>query len=154
MLSPRELLNRWIVPLDRRVDYLTLTSGMKFQVPFEMMVVFSTNLDPNELADEAFLRRIQNKILVETVTPEIFERICQRLIETKRVPCETGFIEHLRGLCERHGTGHLRACYPSDIFRIIASISEYEGRPVYLNKSNALRAVDLYFAKVKPAGEL
>ena len=55
VLAPRELLNRWIVPLDRRVDYLTLSSGMKFQVPFELMVVFSTNLDPHDLADEAFL---------------------------------------------------------------------------------------------------
>src|SRR5580765_3631056 len=61
VLSPRELLNRWIVPLDRRVDYLTLASGMKFQVPFELMVVFSTNLNPHDLADEAFLRRIQTK---------------------------------------------------------------------------------------------
>ena len=55
VLKPRELLNRWVVPLDRRVDYLTLSSGMKFQVPFELMVVFSTNLNPHDLADEAFL---------------------------------------------------------------------------------------------------
>jgi predicted ATPase with chaperone activity len=75
MLSPRELLNRWIVPLDRRVDYLTLASGMKFQVPFELMVVFSTNLDPCDLADEAFLRRIQTKVLVEDVSAEVFDQI-------------------------------------------------------------------------------
>ena len=80
MLSPRELLNRWIVPLDRRVDYLTLASGMKFQVPFELMVVFSTNLDPHDLADEAFLRRIQTKVLVENVSAgnlstSIFKRV-------------------------------------------------------------------------------
>ena len=68
MLAPRDLLNRWIVPLDRRVDYLTLSSGMKFQVPFELMVVFSTNLDPHDLADEAFLRRIQTKVMVENVS--------------------------------------------------------------------------------------
>src|SRR5208282_5613654 len=71
-LAPQELLNRWIVPLDRRVDYLTLTSGMKFQAPFEMMVVFSTNLDPEDLADEAFLRRIQTKVLVGDITPDVF----------------------------------------------------------------------------------
>ena len=68
-MSPRDLLNRWIVPLDRRVDYLTLRYGVKFQIPFETMVVFSTNLEPSDLADEAFLRRIQNKILVEAVDP-------------------------------------------------------------------------------------
>ncbi len=72
VLSPRELLNRWIVPLDRRVDYLTLASGMKFQVPFELMVVFSTNLNPNSLADEAFLRRIQTKVEVEEVDASKF----------------------------------------------------------------------------------
>ena len=76
MLSPRDLLNRWVVPLDRRVDYLTLASGMKFQVPFELMVVFSTNLNPHDLADEAFLRRIQTKVLVDrrerrTVRPDL-----------------------------------------------------------------------------------
>ena len=72
VVSPQQLLNRWIVPLDRRVDYLTLASGMKFQVPFELMVVFSTNLDPEDLADEAFLRRIQTKVLVEDVNERDF----------------------------------------------------------------------------------
>jgi predicted ATPase with chaperone activity len=147
VLSPRELLNRWIVPLDRRVDYLTLTSGMKFQVPFELMVVFSTNLDPSELADEAFLRRIQNKIQVETITPEIFDRICYRVMESKRVPYEPGYVEFVRESCQRLAKGFLRACYPTDLFKIVVSISEYEGRPVYLSKANAQRALDLYFAK-------
>ena len=67
LMSPRDLLNRWIVPLDRHVDYLTLRYGVKFQIPFELMVVFSTNLEPSDLADEAFLRRIHNKIYVEAV---------------------------------------------------------------------------------------
>jgi predicted ATPase with chaperone activity len=148
VMTPRELLNRWIVPLDRRVDYLTLNSGMKFQVPFELMVVFSTNLDPADLADEAFLRRIQNKIHVEPVSPELFDRIAMRIIETKRIPYETGYIEHLRELCIRGGNGTLRACYPMDIYKIVVAISEYEARPVYLTKANANRAVDLYFAKL------
>src|SRR5262249_29743603 len=65
LMPPRDLLNRWIVPLDRRVDYLTLRYGVKFQIPFELMVVFSTNLEPSDLADEAFLRRIHNKIFVD-----------------------------------------------------------------------------------------
>ena len=103
MLSPRELLNRWIVPLDRRVDYLTLASGMKFQVPFELMVVFSTNLDPNDLADEAFLRRIQTKVLVENVTPELFDQIFQRVMQTHQVPFETTLAEYLRERCLKAG---------------------------------------------------
>ena len=75
LMSPRDLLNRWIVPLDRKVDYLTLRYGVKFQIPFELMVVFSTNLDPSDLADEAFLRRIHNKILVEPVSASVFDQI-------------------------------------------------------------------------------
>src|SRR6185295_2687822 len=75
LMSPRDLLNRWIVPLDRRVDYLTLCYGVKFQIPFENMVVFSTNLEPSDLADEAFLRRIHNKILVEAVDKHSFDQI-------------------------------------------------------------------------------
>ncbi|HBY59914.1 MAG TPA: AAA family ATPase, partial [Solibacterales bacterium] len=85
LMSPRDLLNRWIVPLDRRVDYLTLRYGVKFQIPFELMVVFSTNLDPSDLADEAFLRRIQNKIEVPPVEAAVFDQIFQRVVQARNV---------------------------------------------------------------------
>jgi len=149
MLAPRDLLNRWIVPLDRRVDYLTLASGMKFQVPFELMVVFSTNLDPQDLADEAFLRRIQTKIMVEEVNDDIFGRIFRRVVEGNQVPCEPDCAEYLRERCVALGPGILRACYPSDIYRLIKAISEYEGRPIRMTMANIDRAVALYFAKAK-----
>ena len=146
MLSPRELLNRWIVPLDRRVDYLTLASGMKFQVPFELMVVFSTNLNPNSLADEAFLRRIQTKVQVQEVADDIFDEIVRRVLAAHQTPAEPETIEYLRERCYISG-GLLRACYPIDIYRLVRSISEYEGRPVRLTHANIDRAVTLYFAK-------
>jgi len=147
VLSPRELLNRWIVPLDRRVDYLTLASGMKFQVPFELMVVFSTNLNPRDLADEAFLRRIQTKVLVENVDAEVFEQIFQRVVQNNQVASEPGCGEYLRERCLAAGADILRACYPNDIYKLVKAISEYEGRPVRLTKANIDRAVGLYFAK-------
>ena len=147
MLSPRDLLNRWVVPLDRRVDYLTLASGMKFQVPFELMVVFSTNLNPHDLADEAFLRRIQTKVLVEDVSAELFDQIFQRVVETQGVPCEPGCAEYIRERCLAAGSKCLRACYPLDIYRLVEAISEYEGRPVWLTRADIDRAVGLYFAK-------
>jgi predicted ATPase with chaperone activity len=147
MLSPRQLLNRWVVPLDRRVDYLTLASGMKFQTPFEMMVVFSTNLNPHELADEAFLRRIQTKVLVDNIGPAVFDRIFQRVVDTNQAPCEPGAAEYLRQRCAAAGAKHLRACYPMDIYRLVKAISEYEGRPVRLTRANMDRAVALYFAR-------
>jgi predicted ATPase with chaperone activity len=147
MLSPRDLLNRWVVPLDRRVDYLTLASGMKFQVPFELMVVFSTNLNPHDLADEAFLRRIQTKVLIEDVSAEVFDEIFQRVVDAHQAPCEPGCAEYLRERCLAAGSKHLRACYPLDIYRLVKAIGEYEGRPVWLTRANIDRAVGLYFAK-------
>ena len=111
MLSPRDLLNRWIVPLDRRVDYLTLASGMKFQVPFELMVVFSTNLNPHDLADEAFLRRIQTKVLVDNVSAEVFDQIFQRVVADRtRRPAEPGCAEYLRERCLAAGA---ESCGPA-----------------------------------------
>jgi hypothetical protein len=149
LMSPRDLLNRWIVPLDRRVDYLTLRYGVKFQIPFELMVVFSTNLDPSDLADEAFLRRIHNKILIDAVDAGAFDQIFQRVVAAKRVPVEKDSCEYLRTLCSAGGRRELRACYPMDICNILVSISEYERRPVRMTRDDIERAVDLYFAKSK-----
>jgi hypothetical protein len=147
LMSPRDLLNRWIVPLDRRVDYLTLRYGVKFQIPFELMVVFSTNLDPSDLADEAFLRRIQNKIEVEPVSAQVFDMIYQRVVTTRNVPTEYDSAEYLRKLCLSNGRTELRACYPLDILNIISAISQYETRPVQVTKPDLERAVQLYFAR-------
>jgi hypothetical protein len=149
ILSPRYLLNRWIVPLDRRVDYLNLRYGLKFQIPFEMIIVFSTNLDPNDLADEAFLRRIQNKIYVGTVGPEVFDKIFQREVTKRGFPYEPRSGEILRKLCLHLGPKELRACYPSDIVDIITSIGSYENQPIEINKENLKRAAKLYFTKTK-----
>lgn len=147
LMSPRDLLNRWIVPLDRRVDYLTLRYGVKFQIPFELMVVFSTNLDPADLADEAFLRRIHNKILVEPVDSTAFDQIFTRVASARNLPAESDSAEFLRRLCLTEGRTELRACYPSDILNIIVSIGRYENRPARITKSDLERATSLYFAK-------
>ncbi|HSB17381.1 MAG TPA: hypothetical protein VLE22_23225 [Bryobacteraceae bacterium] len=147
LIPPRDLLNRWIVPLDRRVDYLMLRYGVKFQIPFELMVVFATNLEPSSLADEAFLRRIQNKILVEEVSAGVFDEILRRYAITKGIPFEQDKAEYLRSLCLRDGRTVLRACYPGDICRILVSISLYEGRAAQMTRSDLERAVNLYFAR-------
>jgi predicted ATPase with chaperone activity len=147
LMSPRDLLNRWIVPLDRRVDYLTLRYGVKFQIPFELMVVFSTNLDPSDLADEAFLRRIHNKIYVEAVEPPVFDQIFERVVTARGIPSEPDSSEFLRKICLREGRVELRACYPADICEILVSISKYEGRPIQMTKADMERAASLYFAK-------
>src|ERR1700729_3751881 len=147
LMSPRDLLNRWIVPLDRRVDYLTLRYGVKFQIPFELMVVFSTNLEPSDLADEAFLRRIHNKIFVDAVDEKAFDQIFHRVVSRFNIPFESDSSEYLRKLCLREGRTELRACYPADICTILTSIGRYEGRPPFMSKSELERATALYFAK-------
>jgi len=147
LMSPRDLLNRWIVPLDRRVDYLTLRYGVKFQIPFELMVVFSTNLEPSDLADEAFLRRIHNKIFVAAVDEKSFDQIFSRTVSKFSIPCEPDSAEYLRKLCLREGRTELRACYPADICNILISIGKYEGRPPQMTKPELERAAALYFAK-------
>ncbi len=147
LMSPRDLLNRWIVPLDRRVDYLTLRYGVKFQIPFESMVVFSTNLEPSDLADEAFLRRIRNKIYVEAVDALCFDQIFARVVQGRNIETEPDSAEYLRRLCLREGRTELRACYPVDICNILLSIGRYEGRPPLMTKAELERATSLYFAK-------
>ncbi len=147
LMSPRDLLNRWIVPLDRRVDYLTLRYGVKFQIPFESMVVFSTNLEPSDLADEAFLRRIHNKVYVDAVDAGDFDLIFERVVRARGLDAEFDSAEFLRKLCLRDGRTELRACYPGDICNILQSIGRYEGRGAIMTKPELERATELYFAK-------
>lgn len=152
IISPHHLLNRWIVPLDRHVDYLTLSHGVKFQIPFELMVVFATNLDPSKLGDDAFFRRLRNKVHVESVEPGEFDRIFRRLLQERNLSCDVETLEYVRKLCiAQSGRKELRACYPLDLLNILASISAYEGGPFEINKNNLQRAANLYFSKIPKA---
>jgi len=148
MISPRDLLNRWIVPLDRRVDYLSLNYGMRFHIPFEVMIVFATNLEPSELADEAFLRRIPNKILVDAVAPEVFDEIFRRVTVKFDMPCDDGASEYLRSLCLNRG-GDLRPSYPRDMCQIIRAIKTYEEQPQRVSCADLDRAIELYFGSME-----
>ena len=93
--SPRDLLNRWIVPLESRVDFLTLQSGQKFELPFMTLIVFATNIRPAELVDEAFLRRIQYKIFAESPTVDDFKTIFATCCRDLGATAETGLVERL-----------------------------------------------------------
>jgi hypothetical protein len=144
LISPRDLLNRWIVPLDRRVDFLSLGSGGKFDIPFELQIVFSTNLSPHELADEAFLRRIPNKILLEAAGADQFDRIFRLSAAAAGMTYEPGSEQLLRELCLRHGPD-LRPCFPRDICNAIRAIIVYEHRKPTIKREDLERAVQGYF---------
>lgn len=144
MMAPRDLLNRWIVPLDRRVDFLSPGSGGKFAVPFEVMVVFSTNLEPHELADDAFLRRIPNKILVEPVSADVFDAIFRLSAESFGMEASSESAADCRELCLQHSPD-LRPCFPRDLFEVIRGAAMFEGVPPVLSRMALERAVAGYF---------
>jgi hypothetical protein len=143
-MSPRDLLNRWIVPLDRRVDFLSLGSAGKFDIPFELQIVFSTNLSPHELADEAFLRRIPNKILLQAPGADQFDKIFRMSAAAAGMAYEAGSEQLLRELCLRHSPD-LRPCFPRDICSAIRAIIIYEHRTPAIARADLERAVEGYF---------
>src|SRR4029077_1064340 len=94
-VRPEELLNRWVVPLDRNIDFLSLAGGKKIEIPFDVIVVFATNLDPAMLVDEAFLRRIQTKIKLDNVTDEHFHEIARRVCVDNRLEYQPAVVDVL-----------------------------------------------------------
>ncbi len=145
LVRPRDLLNRWIVPLEKRVDYLTLHTGKVFQIPFETVVLFATNLEPAKLADEAFLRRIRNKIYIADPTPERFRQIFQEVCVKKGVPFDDDAIDYLLTEIYEKYQLSMRSCHPRDILEQIISIAKFNSVPPVLSKKFIDRACHTYF---------
>jgi predicted ATPase with chaperone activity len=143
-ISPAELLNRWIVPMDRRIDFLTLAGGNKFEIPFDLIVAFSTNLDPVSLADEAFLRRIQTKIKVTYVTEEQFREITRRVCMQSGMAYDASVADDFTKLLHELRQP-LRACYPRDIVQHICWKAKYEGKQPLLTIDAIREACEIYF---------
>ena len=144
-ITPRELLNRWIVPLDRRTDVLSLWSGVTFEIPFEIIVVFATNLSLSDLAEDAFLRRLKNKIKIEPLSEELFRSLLTRVCQEKGVPCGPEMENHLTQQVMVHAPDGFRACYPSDIVSIICGTAEFEQRAPGFSTGDVDRALQVYF---------
>src|ERR671932_166201 len=125
--APHDLLNRWIVPLERRVDYLTLHTGKKIEVPFEQLVVFSTNLDEKDLVDEAFLRRMGYRARVEPPTPAAYVEIFRRTAYTRGLKVEPACLDHLLNNYTLEGR-QMKACEPRDLLDRVTDICLFEGR--------------------------
>jgi hypothetical protein len=143
VLTPEQLLNRWIVPLDRRIDFLSLSYGVSFEVPFDVKVVLSTNLNPSDLGDEAFFRRIQSKVYVGPVSEQSFDWILARVAHAMGVTCEPEAAEYLKQVCltER---GDLRPYLPADVCRLIKAVAQYEGVTPVLEPETIDRVLSLY----------
>ena len=143
-IRPEELLNRWVVPLDRRIDFLTLAGGKKFEIPFDLFVIFATNLDPLKLADEAFLRRIQTKVKMSDVTPQEFQEIFRRVCAEAGLAYDPVSVEDLIAVLEGKRQP-LRPCYPRDIVQHVMWTARYEGRPPHLDLQSIAQACRNYF---------
>lgn len=150
-LRPEELLNRWIVPLDRRIDFLTMEGGKKIEIPFEMLVVFASNLQPTDLVDPAFLRRIKTKIHIGAVSDDQFCEIFSRVAKQKRVSYDACIPRDLIEFIRNYLKQELRSCYPRDIVEQVCWAASYDNRDPHIDQQTLGQAVCAYFANELPA---
>ncbi len=128
LVSPRDLLNRWIVPLEDRLDYLTLSSGRKFAVPFEQFIVFSTNLEPKDLVDDAFLRRIRHKLRIDAPDRDVYQQIFELLCKQRRVSFSVDVVDHV--FREYYDKGRPpKSSDPRDLIDLAEAICRYQEKP-------------------------
>jgi predicted ATPase with chaperone activity len=144
-LRPEDLLNRWVVPLDRRIDFLTLAGGKKLEIPFEMLVVFASNMDPATLVDACFLRRIQTKIKIGGMTDEQFCEIFRRMASEHSVTYDPGVCKDLIDFIRDVLKLELRQCYPRDIVNQVLWAARYEGKKPHVDHASMAQAVEAYF---------
>jgi hypothetical protein len=151
-MRPEELLNRWIVPLESRVDYLTLHTGKKFQVPFDSLIVFATNLDPKALADEAFLRRIPYKIAITDPTIEQFTRIFELDCQRRQLPFHPVMVAYLYRRHFKPFGRAMRSCQPRDLLDQVIARCRFEGREPAVTRHLLDKACEAYFLDEGDAG--
>ncbi len=145
-MNPDELLNRWIVPLEKRYDYLSLSNGKKIQVPFDQLIIFSTNLEPRELVDDAFLRRIPYKINVANPTESEFRELIDMMAEIIGLAVVVEAVDHLIEAHYEAKDRSFRCCHPRDL------LAQIQDRAAFLNEEPVMsaeafdQAADNYFA--------
>jgi hypothetical protein len=147
--TPDALMNRWIVPMDRNVDYLTLHTGHTFQVPFDVIVVFSSNFVPQRLSDGAFLRRLGYKIEVPAASRDEYTRLFRQACESVNVAFDDDAFDYLLA-CHHERCVPLLACYPRDLMRQLRDLARYEDRAPELSRRTLDWAWDNYFAAGAP----
>lgn len=141
-----ELLNRWIVPLEKRYDYLNMPSGKKIQVPFDQLIIFSTNLEPRDLVDGAFLRRIPYKIQVPDPTEDQFCEMLRRIAPRLGFLYDDAAVEHLLAKHYRAVKRPLRSCQPRDLLLQVRNYCSYRNLPKKMTPAAFDFAVDNYFS--------
>lgn len=147
-VSPRDLLNRWIVPLEKRIDYLTLHTGQKIEVPFDELIVFSTNLEPQNLVDEAFLRRIRYKINVRPPTLDQFREIFKRVCEHRKIEYNDRALLYIIQEYYQKRNVQMRSCHPRDLLDQLVDQARFLSVPPQLTKQLIDLACESYFVSL------
>jgi len=149
-VAPATVFNRWIVPLEEKIDYLNLGSGQHFSVPFDTILVFSTNLHPLDLADEAFLRRIGYKIEFPYLLEREYEQIWQQFCAENEIVCEPDVFDFAINELHAKHRKPLLPCHPRDLLSIAAERATYQGNGRLVNTENLSWAWANYFVSMKP----
>lgn len=144
-IEPQQLLNRWIVPLDRRIDFMTLHTGMMFVIPFDMLVIFATNIDPKELVDEAFLRRIRYKIRISRPSVEEYEEIFKMVCKANKIAFNHEMFDYLLNTYYKGSNVGFNACHPRDIIDQVVDCARYYNQAPQLTKESIDMAWQNYF---------
>ncbi len=144
-ISPQELLNRWIVPLESGVDFQRLQTGQTLELPFKQLIVFSTNLDPSHLVDAAFLRRIQMKVEVGSPNEKMFYQIFARMCQIYKMPFDQKSFVHLLQQWYREPKRQMQSVHPRDIIKMLISLCEYEGVAPHMTPELIDEACQCYF---------
>jgi MoxR-like ATPase len=147
-MRPRDLLNRWIVPLEKRVDYLTLHTGKKIEVPFDQLIIFSTNIEPKQLVDEAFLRRIRYKVEVPNPSPREYREIMVRVCKAKGVPYSDDGLRYLLEVEYAKRQMELRAVHPRDIIDQLLDIARFSRTQPVMSRELLAAAAKSYFVEM------
>jgi predicted ATPase with chaperone activity len=145
MIRPRDLLNRWIVPMEKNIDFLALHTGQKMEVPFNVLLVFCTNLPPADLVDEAFLRRIRHKIHITSPSFNSYREIFNRLCDNRNIEKDEKALRYVLQEYYIKKNRKLRANHPRDILDQLEDIGSYLGTEPSLSKEQLDQAAESYF---------
>jgi hypothetical protein len=148
-INPTELLNRWIIPLENRIDFLSLSNGRKIEVPFEQLIIFSTNLEPHDLADDAFLRRIPFKVEVGDPSPQEFHLLFQVFAKKLKLECPPAMVDYLIDKHYRSCGRPLRRCQARDLLEQVKYYCSYNELPLEITEQYLDQAVKNYFTALK-----
>ncbi len=133
--------------MDRRTDVMSLWSGISFEIPFEVLIVFATNLSLTDLAEEAFLRRLRNKIKIDPFSPELFREVVRRVAAARSLTVDPQVMDYFVQQVQAHSHAGLRACYPSDLVGLICGMAKFDETEPAITKESIDGALKVYFVR-------